>query len=170
MNWLSQCGRASSAELGVGSVRGPSELCQTVGQCGHTPLISQPNISTLQVRLQTQSATNPLYRGTWDCVGQTVRKEGLRALYKGKKCEVTTSRISIILSTSQHHHQNSLWCFNVSHHVTNIMSWEQDNYKQYITFHITQICPPTSFSLQSVHESNMKRKKHFDFSQFSKLK
>ena len=84
MKWLSQCGRASSAELGVGSVRGPSELCQTVGQCGHTPLISQPNISTLQVRLQTQSATNPLYRGTWDCVGKTVRKEGLRALYKGK--------------------------------------------------------------------------------------
>jgi len=35
------------------------------------------------VRLQTQSATKPVYRGTWDCVGQTVRKEGVRALYKG---------------------------------------------------------------------------------------
>ena len=36
------------------------------------------------MRLQTQSATNPIYRGTWDCVAQTVRKEGVRALYKGE--------------------------------------------------------------------------------------
>ena len=70
---------------------------------GHTTLTLNPNISTFQVRLQTQSASNPLYRGTWDCLGQTVRREGLRALYKGK---------SIILSTSQQHHQNSLGCFS----------------------------------------------------------
>merc|ERR1719412_1243671 len=35
------------------------------------------------VRLQTQSATNPIYRGSWDCVAQTVRKEGVLAVYKG---------------------------------------------------------------------------------------
>jgi len=36
-----------------------------------------------QVRLQTQSSTNPLYKGTWDCVTKTVRNEGFTALYKG---------------------------------------------------------------------------------------
>ena len=30
------------------------------------------------MRLQTQSASKPLYRGTWDCVGKTVKKEGVR--------------------------------------------------------------------------------------------
>ena len=39
---------------------------------------------TVQVRLQTQSATNPIYRGSWDCVAQTVRKEGVLAVYKGR--------------------------------------------------------------------------------------
>ena len=40
--------------------------------------------SCCQVRLQTQSSLNPIYRGAWDCVNQTVRKEGVLALYKGK--------------------------------------------------------------------------------------
>ena len=44
------------------------------------------DISSLsQVRLQTQSSTNPLYSGAADCVRQTVAKEGPRALYKGKR-------------------------------------------------------------------------------------
>ena len=38
----------------------------------------------LQVRLQTQSSTNPIYSGTADCVRKTVSKEGARALYKGE--------------------------------------------------------------------------------------
>ena len=38
----------------------------------------------LQVRLQTQSSTNPIYSGTADCVRKTVSKEGPRALYKGE--------------------------------------------------------------------------------------
>ena len=59
--------------------------------------------------------------------------------------KVRISIISITLSTSQHYHPNSLGCFNVSHHVRNIMSWEQVNYKQYITFHINQISQPRSF-------------------------
>jgi len=54
------------------------------GGCGgvSATVVGHP-FDTIKVRLQTQSATNPLYRGTWDCVGQTVKKEGLRALYKG---------------------------------------------------------------------------------------
>ena len=40
---------------------------------------------SLQVRLQTQSSTNPIYSGAADCVKQTVGKEGVRALYKGKR-------------------------------------------------------------------------------------
>eukprot|EP00092_Neocalanus_flemingeri_P020174 GFUD01021844.1.p1 GENE.GFUD01021844.1~~GFUD01021844.1.p1 ORF type:complete len:278 (+),score=32.08 GFUD01021844.1:109-942(+) len=39
--------------------------------------------TSAQVRLQTQSAQNPLYKGTWDCLSQTVKKEGIFALYKG---------------------------------------------------------------------------------------
>ena len=38
----------------------------------------------MQVRLQTQSSTNPIYSGAADCVKQTVAKEGPRALYKGE--------------------------------------------------------------------------------------
>lgn len=54
------------------------------GGCGgvSATVVGHP-FDTIKVRLQTQSATNPLYRGTWDCVGQTVKKEGVRALYKG---------------------------------------------------------------------------------------
>merc|ERR550519_2104777 len=36
-----------------------------------------------KVRLQTQPADNPIYRGAWDCVKQTVSKEGVTGLYKG---------------------------------------------------------------------------------------
>jgi len=54
------------------------------GGCGgvSATVVGHP-FDTIKVRLQTQSATNPVYRGTWDCVSQTVRKEGVRALYKG---------------------------------------------------------------------------------------
>ena len=36
------------------------------------------------MRLQTQSASAPVYRGSWDCVAKTVKGEGVRALYKGR--------------------------------------------------------------------------------------
>jgi len=47
--------------------------------------------SLLQVRLQTQSSTSPLYTSTWDCVSKTVRKEGLLALYKGLGAPIVAS-------------------------------------------------------------------------------
>ena len=47
------------------------------------------------------------------------------------------------------------------------MSWEQDNYKQYITAQITQILPLTSISSR---EKNEKEKKNFDFSQLFPVK
>uniref|UniRef100_A0A2P2HWW4 Carnitine/acylcarnitine carrier protein-like n=1 Tax=Hirondellea gigas TaxID=1518452 RepID=A0A2P2HWW4_9CRUS len=40
-------------------------------------------LDTIKVRLQTQSKSNPLYKGTWDCALQTVKKEGFKGLYKG---------------------------------------------------------------------------------------
>lgn len=33
--------------------------------------------------IQTDSETNPKYRGFFDCVRQVVRAEGVRGLYKG---------------------------------------------------------------------------------------
>jgi len=47
-----------------------------------TTLVGHP-FDTIKVRLQTQPAENPLYKGTWDCTSQTIRKEGVFALYKG---------------------------------------------------------------------------------------
>ena len=38
---------------------------------------------TLKVRLQTQSATKPIYSGVVDCLVKTVRWEGVGGLYKG---------------------------------------------------------------------------------------
>jgi len=54
------------------------------GGCGgvSATVVGHP-FDTIKVRLQTQSASSPRYRGTWDCVTQTVSKEGVRALYKG---------------------------------------------------------------------------------------
>jgi len=50
---------------------------------GVCTVISGHPFDTIKVRLQTQSVTNPLYRGAWDCTKQTVSKEGVLALYKG---------------------------------------------------------------------------------------
>jgi len=54
------------------------------GGCGGitATLVGHP-FDTIKVRLQTQSSTNPLYSGAWDCVSKTVRKEGVLAVYKG---------------------------------------------------------------------------------------
>jgi len=54
------------------------------GGCGGitATLVGHP-FDTIKVRLQTQSSVSPVYRGSWDCVQQTVRKEGITALYKG---------------------------------------------------------------------------------------
>merc|ERR1740131_344818 len=40
-------------------------------------------LDTIKVRLQTQSVSNPLYKGTWDCCVKTVKAEGFLGLYKG---------------------------------------------------------------------------------------
>lgn len=40
-------------------------------------------LDTIKVRLQTQSKTNPMYSGTWDCAMKTVKAEGFKGLYKG---------------------------------------------------------------------------------------
>ncbi|KAI7852790.1 mitochondrial carrier with solute carrier repeats [Circinella umbellata] len=45
-------------------------------------LVGQP-FDTVKVRLQTQSITNPVYKGMMDCVRQTHQKEGFRGFYKG---------------------------------------------------------------------------------------
>lgn len=45
-------------------------------------LAGQP-FDTVKVRLQTQSTTNPVYKGMMDCVRQTKAKEGLGGFYKG---------------------------------------------------------------------------------------
>jgi len=45
-------------------------------------LSGQP-FDTVKVRLQAQPADKPIYKGAWDCVRQTVTKEGVRCLYKG---------------------------------------------------------------------------------------
>ena len=37
----------------------------------------------IKVRLQTQSSTNPEYKGIIDCLQKIIKKEGPRALYKG---------------------------------------------------------------------------------------
>jgi len=50
---------------------------------GICTVISGHPFDTIKVRLQTQSVTNPLYKGTWDCTKQTVSKEGMLAVYKG---------------------------------------------------------------------------------------
>jgi len=54
------------------------------GGCGGiATVLSGHPFDTVKVRLQTQSAENPLYKGAWDCTKQTVGKEGVFALYKG---------------------------------------------------------------------------------------
>jgi len=40
-------------------------------------------LDTIKVRLQTQSKSNPMYKGTWDCAMKTVKAEGFKGLYKG---------------------------------------------------------------------------------------
>ncbi|XP_061187756.1 mitochondrial carnitine/acylcarnitine carrier protein-like isoform X1 [Saccostrea echinata] len=49
-------------------------------------------LDTIKVRLQTMPHTKPgqapLYKGTWDCAVQTVRKEGFFGLYKGMAAPV----------------------------------------------------------------------------------
>jgi len=50
------------------------------GMC--TVVVGHP-FDTIKVRLQTQTSSNLVYSGAWDCTKQTVVKEGPRALYKG---------------------------------------------------------------------------------------
>lgn len=69
------------------------------GGCGgiSATLVGHP-FDTIKVRLQTQSATSPVYRGSWDCVAQTVRGEGVRALYKGMGAPIVIAIPSFSIS------------------------------------------------------------------------
>ncbi len=40
-------------------------------------------LDTIKVRLQTQSATNPMFNGVTDCLQITLKNEGVAGLYKG---------------------------------------------------------------------------------------
>eukprot|EP00730_Choanoeca_flexa_P020043 TRINITY_DN9798_c0_g1_i1.p1 TRINITY_DN9798_c0_g1~~TRINITY_DN9798_c0_g1_i1.p1 ORF type:complete len:469 (+),score=67.75 TRINITY_DN9798_c0_g1_i1:220-1626(+) len=40
-------------------------------------------LDTIKTRLQAQSSSQPLYKGTWDCARQTFQQEGLHGLYRG---------------------------------------------------------------------------------------
>jgi len=53
------------------------------GVGGSCVVLSGHPLDTIKVRLQTQSTSNPLYKGTWDCAVKTVKLEGVRGLYKG---------------------------------------------------------------------------------------
>ncbi|KJE89647.1 carnitine/acylcarnitine carrier protein [Capsaspora owczarzaki ATCC 30864] len=63
-------------------------------------LIGHP-FDTIKVRLQTQSVTNPLFKGPYDCLQQTIRKEGVRALFKGMSSPLVASIVfnSILFGT-----------------------------------------------------------------------
>jgi len=53
------------------------------GVGGMCAIASGYPFDTVKVRLQTQSTSNPLYTGALDCARQTIKGEGIRALYKG---------------------------------------------------------------------------------------
>ena len=38
---------------------------------------------TIKVRLQTQDALRPKFKGMLDCIGQTIKAESVRGFYKG---------------------------------------------------------------------------------------
>lgn len=40
-------------------------------------------LDTVKIRLQTQEARNPLYKGTADCLRSILMKEGIRGIYRG---------------------------------------------------------------------------------------
>jgi len=52
-----------------------------VGGCAGV-LVGHP-FDTIKVRIQTQDARNPQYRGTFHCLSTIVRKESVKGLYKG---------------------------------------------------------------------------------------
>jgi len=61
------------------------------GVGGVCAVMSGHPFDTIKVRLQTQSASNPLYSGALDCVKKTVQKEGVTALYKGMAAPVVAA-------------------------------------------------------------------------------
>ncbi|KAI8966904.1 mitochondrial carrier domain-containing protein [Mycotypha africana] len=69
-------------ELNLGMSQAVKDcISGTVGGIAQV-LVGQP-FDTVKVRLQTQSATNPLYNGMLDCVKKTRAKEGIAGFYKG---------------------------------------------------------------------------------------
>lgn len=52
---------------------------------GITKLVIGHPFDTIKIRMQTEGGFGR-FRGTWDCLRQTIRKEGVLAMYKGKFC------------------------------------------------------------------------------------
>ncbi|XP_045605309.1 mitochondrial basic amino acids transporter [Procambarus clarkii] len=71
---------------------------------------------TVKVRLQTQDFKNPMYRGTWHCLSDTVKKESVRGLYKGMSSPMAGVAVvnAIVFGvhgnmTKHQKNPNSLW-------------------------------------------------------------
>lgn len=62
-------------------------------------VVMQP-FEIIKVRLQTQSATNKLYNGIYDCLTKIIKNEGFFALYKG------------ILSLNSRQSYSIHWCWS----------------------------------------------------------
>ena len=56
-------------------------LAGCIGGCAGVA-VGHP-LDTVKVRLQTQDPLNPKFKGTWDCIAQTIKSESVRGLYKG---------------------------------------------------------------------------------------
>ena len=73
---------ASGAEPQSALVRSAKDVF--AGTCGGitVTLVGHP-FDTVKVLLQTQSATNPAYKGPLDAASKVVKSEGFKGLYKG---------------------------------------------------------------------------------------
>lgn len=76
--------QAKQAVLATGWVGDTSAAHAASAVCSGlvSSVLSTP-ADVIKTRLMNQDPARPLYRGTWDCARQTVRAEGLPALYKG---------------------------------------------------------------------------------------
>lgn len=54
-----------------------------VANPGWSQVVVMQPFEIIKVRLQTQSATNKMYNGIYDCLTKIIKNEGFFALYKG---------------------------------------------------------------------------------------
>lgn len=57
-----------------------------------TVLVGHP-FDTIKVRLQTSALTNQHYNGMVDCASKTIKREGVRGLYKGMSAPIAGNYI-----------------------------------------------------------------------------